>query len=122
MKKILVVDDEEEIRELIKGGLSKSNYAVLTAASGEEAINISKAEHPDLILLDIAMPGIDGYETCQRLKMDKETKDIAILFFTAKDLEPEGIIERYQELGASGYINKPSTFKDLLGKVKEVIG
>jgi len=68
------------------------------------------------------MPGIDGYETCQRLKMDKETKDIAILFLTAKDLEPEGIIERYQELGASGYINKPSTFKDLLGKVKEVIG
>ena len=54
--------------------------------------------------------------------MDKETKDIAILFLTAKDLEPEGIIERYQELGASGYINKPSTFKDLLGKVKEVIG
>lgn len=122
MKKILVVDDEKEITELIKNGLIKNNYAVLTAAGGEEAINISRTEHPDLILLDIAMPGIDGYETCSRIKNDKATRDIAILFLTSKDLEPKGMVERYQQLGASGYISKPSTFKDLLSKVKEIIG
>lgn len=121
MKKILVVDDEKEVRELIKAGLDKTKYATLTAANGEEALNICKKNKPDLILLDIAMPMMDGYQVCEKLKQDPQTKDIPVLFLTGKDLDPRGIIERYEDLGACGYIPKPSTLKDLLDKIAEIL-
>lgn len=122
MKKILIVDDEKEIRELIKEKLEQNKYAVMTVSSGEEALIIGKANQPDLILLDIAMPEMDGYATCEKLKQEAKTKDIPILFLTGKDLAPEGIIERCQDLGTLGYISKLSTLKELLEKVKEIIG
>lgn len=122
MKRVLIVDDEEEIRGLIKDKLEKNGYQVLTAANGEEALTISKINLPDLILLDIVMPRLDGYSTCTKLKEDSQTKNIPIVFLTGKDLTPEGIMERCKTLGASGYIPKPSTLKELLDKVKEVIG
>lgn len=122
MKKILIVDDEKEIKELIKERLEQNKYAVMTASNGEEALIIGKANQPDLILLDIAMPEMDGYATCEKLKQEAKTKDIPILFLTGKDLTPEGIIERCQNLGAYGYISKLSTLKELLEKVKEIIG
>ena len=122
MKKILIVDDEEEIRELIKKRLEQNKYTALTASNGAEALIISKTAKPDLILLDIAMPGMDGYETCEKLKQSKDTNDIPVLFLTAKDLEPGSIIERYKNLAAYGYIAKPSTFGELFEKIKEIIG
>jgi CheY-like chemotaxis protein len=67
------------------------------------------------------MPEMDGYQTCERLRQDKNTRDIPILFLTAKDLEPEGIKERYSNLEACGYLPKPSTFSELLEKIKEVM-
>jgi CheY-like chemotaxis protein len=121
MKKILVVDDEVEVRELIKAGLDKTEYATLVAASGADALGICKTDKPDLILLDIAMPVMDGYQVCEQLKQDPQTKDIPVLFLTGKDLDPRGIIERYQSLGACGYIPKPSTLKELLDKIQEVL-
>lgn len=121
MKKILVVDDEKEIRDLIKEKLTQDKYRVMTASSGTEALIICKTSRPDLILLDIAMPEIDGYETCAKLKQDPKTKDIPVLFLTGKDLEPEGIMERCKNLGVVGYISKLSTLKELLEKVREII-
>jgi len=122
VKKILIVDDEEEIREIIKKKLQQNNYEAMIAPGGKEALEICKTIKPDLVLLDIAMPGIDGYQTCEELKKGKETKDIPVLFLTAKDLDPRGVIERYTELGAIGYLPKPSSIKELLEKIKEIIG
>lgn len=122
MKKILIVDDEEEIREIVKKKLEQKQFEALTASGGEEALSICKARKPDLVLLDIAMPGLDGYQTCEKLKQDKDTRDIPVLFLTAKDLEPGSIVERYRGLGAVGYLPKPSTFDELLGKINEIIG
>ena len=122
MKKVLIVDDEEEIGELLKKKLEQNKYEAITASGGQEALDICKTNKPDLVLLDIAMPGMDGYETCEKLKQDKATRDIPVLFLTAKDLNPQAAIERYQSLGASGYLSKPSTIKELLDKIEEIIG
>ncbi len=121
MKKILVVDDENDVRELIKAGLDRTKYTTLTAASGAQALSICKTDKPDLILLDIAMPVMDGYQVCEKLKQDPQTKDIPVLFLTGKDLDPRGIIERYEDLGACGYVPKPSTLKYLLEKIGEIL-
>lgn len=122
MKKILIVDDEQDIRELLKKRLEQNKYSAITASGGEEALNISKAERPDLVLLDIAMPGLDGYQTCERLRKERVTKDIPVLFLTAKDLKPEGILGRYADLGNCAYLPKPAKFSELLAKIKEIIG
>jgi CheY-like chemotaxis protein len=122
MKKILIIDDEKEIRDLIAKKLAQYEYTTLTAGNGKEALSICKANPPDLILLDIAMPEMDGYEICAKLKKDPATQDIPVLLLTAKDLDPKGIIERYKNTGACGYISKPATFEELLTKIKEVIG
>jgi CheY-like chemotaxis protein len=121
MKKILVVDDEKGIRELIKDRLSQNKFEVILAQDAKEALSICKTNPPDLILLDIAMPEIDGYEVCRQLKQDKNTKDIPVIFLTGKDLEPEGILDHCRDLSAAGYISKLSTLKELLEKVKEAI-
>jgi CheY-like chemotaxis protein len=122
MKKILIVDDKEDIRELLRKKLEQNKYLVIATSSGQEALIASKINKPDLILLDIVMPGMDGYQTCAELKKDKATQDIPVLFLTAKDLEPEGMTQRYKDLGAYGYLPKPSTFNELLEKIKEIIG
>ena len=122
MKKILVVDDEADIRGLLKKKLEQNNYSVETAANGQEAVSISQRTQPDLVLLDIAMPVMDGYQTCQKLRETRSTKDIPVLFLTSKDLDPKSISEHYNDLGACGYLPKPSTVEELLSKVKEIIG
>ncbi|KPK98997.1 MAG: hypothetical protein AMJ95_01735 [Omnitrophica WOR_2 bacterium SM23_72] len=122
MKKILVVDDEEELREILKKRLKQKQYEVVTASTGKEAIRICQAQKVDLVLLDIAMPQMDGYQTCENLKQDKTTRDIPVLFLTAKELDPQGLTQRYSQLGACGYLPKPSTFLELLTKVEEIIG
>ncbi len=121
-KKILIVDDEKEIRDLLKDKLTKDKYTVKTAANGQEALAMCRINPPDLVLLDIAMREMDGYQTCEKLKEDPKTKDIPVLFLTGKDLEPKAIVERCKNLGAFGHISKLSTLKDLLEKIKEVIG
>lgn len=122
MKKILIVDDEEELREILKKKLEQNQYEVAAASTGEEAIRICRAQKVDLVLLDIAMPQMDGYQTCEKLKQDKTTRDIPVLFLTAKELDPQSLTQRYSQLDACGYLPKPSTFSELLKKIEEVIG
>ena len=121
MKKILIVDDEQDIRELLKKRLEQNKFIAITAADGQEVLDICKTNKPDLVLLDIAMPEMDGYETCEKLKQDKETSGIPVLFLTAKDLEPESVIQRCKDMGAYGYLPKTSTFQELLEKIKEIL-
>jgi len=121
MKKILIVDDEQDIRELLKKRLEQNKFIAITAADGREVLDICKTNKPDLILLDIAMPEMDGYETCEKLKQDKETSGIPVLFLTARDLEPEKVIQRCKEIGAYGYLPKSSAFQELLEKIKEIL-
>lgn len=121
MKRILIVDDEEDTLDFMQRGLSRENYKVVTASTGEEALAICKADHPDLVLLDIAMPQMDGYVTCERIKEDPRLKDTAVVFITAKELTTQGIMSRCQELGACGHIAKPFTMTELLEKIKEIL-
>jgi CheY-like chemotaxis protein len=89
---------------------------------GQEAIAICQTNHPDLVLLDIAMPEIDGYLTCENLKQDDKTKDIRVLFVTGKGLLPKGIDKHCQDLSTCGYISKPFQIDELLKKITDVLG
>lgn len=112
---ILAVDDTPENLVLLSG-LLKDRYKVKVSTSGEKALAIAKASAPDLILLDIMMPGMDGYETCRRLKEDKELEDVPVIFLTAKEeVEDEN---RGFEFGAVDYITKPISPPVLLSRVK----
>lgn len=121
MKKILIVDDQEEIRRLVDITLRVENYQILQAESGEEAIEIVKAEKPDLIIMDIMMPGgIDGLEATRILKNDPETKECLIIMLTAKGQSYE--MEEGLAAGADDYFAKPFSPLALLKKVAELIG
>lgn len=119
MKKILIVDDEEYIRELISATLSGSPYKLLTAQDGEEAIEVARRERPDLILLDIAMPKKDGYQVCKALKEDPETSDITIIMLTALGQKED--MEKGYKAGADNYFVKPFSPTALLKKVEEIL-
>ncbi len=121
MKKILIVDDQEEIRRLVDITLRVENYQILQAESGEEAIEIVKAEKPDLIIMDIMMPGgIDGLEATRILKNDPETKECLIIMLTAKGQSYER--EEGLAAGADDYFAKPFSPLVLIKKVEELIG
>ncbi|MCG8430719.1 MAG: response regulator [Candidatus Omnitrophica bacterium] len=122
MKKILVVDDELDIRELLAQGIKRAGYETEIAGDGEAALSLCERQQFDLILIDIAMPGMDGYETCRRLRKEEKTRTLPVIFLTGKELSPQGIQERFQELGASGYLQKPSSMSDVLAKIKDVLG
>jgi DNA-binding response OmpR family regulator len=120
MKKILIVDDQQEVRELVEVTLRGGPYQILQAASGEEALEVARREKPDLIILDIMMPGgMDGFETCQKLKDDAETRSCRVLFLTAKGQQVDQ--ERGLEMGAVGYFVKPFSPLELLARVEEVL-
>jgi len=121
MKKILIVDDRVEIRELVNVTLRVEDYQILEAKTGQEAIEITKAEKPDLIIMDIMMPGeIDGLEATKIIKNDPETKDCKIAILSAKGQKAE--IEKGYEAGAEDYFIKPFEPLDLITKVEEVLG
>lgn len=122
MKKILIVDDEKEVLDILEKKFRENNYFVTAVSRGQDAINTCKLEKPDLILLDIAMPDMDGYTIAATLREDKSLKDIPIVFVTGKELEHRGIQERVSGLGAYDYITKPCSFQDLLAKIKEIVG
>ena len=122
MKTILLVDDEQEIRDILKKKLEKSDYTVDTASSGEEALSMCKSLRPDLLLLDIAMPAMDGYAVAIELKKQEAYKNLPIIFLTAKELDPLAVNRRVGEIGAFGYLMKPCSFEDLLSKIKSAIG
>lgn len=119
MEKILVVDDDEPNRDLLKSLLA-SEYEVMVAENGEMAIEIASQQMPDLILLDIQMPGIDGYQTCQRLKDNQENENCPVIFVSAKNNEDE-ILKGY-EVGAVDYLVKPFKPKELRQKIANNLG
>lgn len=104
-KKILVVDDEAHVLKIVKARLEANDYEVLTAYDGLSGIDKAVKFKPDLILLDLMMPVMDGYEACQRLKTDPNTKDIPVIVFSATS-QPS-VIERVNQIGATDFIEKP---------------
>ncbi len=118
-EKILVVDDEESILDLIKYNLDKEGYQVTCVTSGEKALDKTKSLHPDLILLDLMLPGIDGLEVCKLIKNDAKTLAIPVVMLTAKG-EDADIITGL-ELGADDYITKPFSPKVLIARVRAVL-
>ena len=120
MKKILIVDDQIEVRELVEVTFRIGEYEILKAKNGEEALAIAKAEKPDLILMDIMMPGgIDGLEVTRRLKDDPSSKECKIIMLTAKGQETDK--EKGFKAGADDYFTKPFSPLELMQKVEEVL-
>lgn len=118
-KKILLIDDEEEMVEMVSADLAAAGYAMITALESLQGIEKAKAENPDVILLDIMMPEIDGYEICKKLKAMDETQNIPIIFFTAMgsaDLE-----EKIVDAGGADYIRKPFEYQELLHKIEKAL-
>jgi len=119
MARIMIVDDEPKIVELITDMLSPLEHQIMFAYSGEEALKKLEQETPDLILLDIMMPGIDGIEVCSKIKERSSTADIPVLMVTGKRDMESHLDAIYAE--ADGYIMKPFTMDDLLAKVKNAL-
>ena len=116
---ILLVDDEPDILEFVSYNLKKEGYKVLAASNGEDAVSISKKEKPELILLDVMMPGMDGIETCDQLRKIPELEDTLIAFLTARG-------EDYSQVagfdaGADDYITKPIKPKVLISRIKALL-
>jgi len=117
-KKILITDDEENIRLLVSNMLGK-DYVVLGASDGREAVDMARSQQPDLILMDILMPKMDGYTACNKIKKDPITRAIPVVMLTAVDHELN--VKLSQEMGANGYITKPFTPRDLLDAVDQFL-
>lgn len=117
--KILLIEDELDLVEVTKMRLEKSGYEVINALSGEEAFTFLQKDIPDLILLDLLLPGIRGEEICKKLKCDDRLKTIPVILFTASASDVEKLTK---EICADDYIMKPFEPEDLLSKVKKFIG
>ena len=118
-KEILIVDDEPSIVVPIQFLMEQQGYIVMVAENGESALDIIYKYKPDLILLDIMLPRIDGYEVCEIVRLDPRYRDIKIIFLTAKGREVE--IAKGLALGADAYITKPFSNTELVSKVKELL-
>jgi len=115
-KKILVVDDEVDLVKTLRFSLETEGYTVLASYNGEDALNQARKENPDLVLLDIMLPKLDGYKVCRLLKFDERYKHIPILMLSAKTQEKDKIIG--METGADEYITKPFDMDELIEKIK----
>ncbi len=116
---ILLVDDEEDILELLKYNLAKNGYRVTAVGTGEEAMALARSRPPDLVVLDLMLPGLDGLEVCKILKANEATKKVPIIMLTAKGEETD--IVTGLELGADDYITKPFSPRVLISRVRTVL-
>ncbi len=122
-KKILIADDEPHIRLLIEQTIEEledEGVEILTATNGEEALTMILSEFPDLVLLDVMMPGIDGFQVCERLRQDARASGAHVIFLTAKGQEYDRA--RGQQAGADAYITKPFDPDNLLETAREIVG
>ena len=117
--KILVVDDEKDITHIVKIALELEGFTALTASGGKEAIELAISENPNLILLDIMMPEMNGWDVFNNLKKNRKTENILVVMLTAKVLKED--LEKGKELGVSGYITKPFDPVELVEKVRTII-
>ncbi|MDD5513300.1 MAG: response regulator [Candidatus Omnitrophica bacterium] len=118
-EKILIVDDEKDIVKMLDYNLKKDGYRVISASDGEDALDLAGREHPDLIVLDLMLPGLDGLEVCKTLKKEGKTASIPIIMLTAKTQESDKVIGL--ELGADDYMTKPFSPRELLARIKAVL-
>ncbi len=116
---ILLVEDEQDIQELLKFHLEREHFSVITADTGEQALTIIQTRTPDLILLDLMLPGIDGIEVCRRLQGDPGLKETPIIMLTAKDSEADIIAGL--EMGAADYVTKPFSPRVLIARIHAVL-
>lgn len=119
MNSILIIDDEEDIREILSYNLKKEGYKVYTAKDGIEGLQLARSKTPDLIILDVMMPEMDGIEVCQELRSDSKTEDIRICFLTARG-EDYSQIAGF-EAGADDYVAKPIKPKVLISRIKALL-
>jgi DNA-binding response OmpR family regulator len=119
MKKILIVDDEPNILMSLEYIFKKNNFEVFIARDGQEAMDILKMQLPDLIILDVMMPMVDGFATLQQIKKDDRLKHCKVIFLSAKNKEKD--IEKGLSLGADLYVLKPFSVKKLVEQVNELI-
>jgi len=118
-KRILLVEDEPDLIKLTVFRLKKAGYEVIIATDGRHGLEMADKEKPDLILLDLGVPVIDGYDVCRRLKSDDKLKDIPVLIMTATS---ERIKDKVKEIGADGYVLKPFEPEDLFLAIKKFLG
>jgi two-component system phosphate regulon response regulator PhoB len=116
---ILIVDDEEDILELVRLALTREGYTVITAATGEQAIELAQARQPDLAILDLMLPGIDGFEVCRVLKNNPRTEQMPVIMLTARSEDSD--IVAGLELGADDYVTKPFNLRVLVARVRRVL-
>ncbi|WP_448594819.1 response regulator transcription factor [Thermoflexus hugenholtzii] len=119
MARILIAEDERDIRELIIFTLEFGGFQVLSATNGEEAVELARQHRPDLIILDVRMPKMTGYEACRLLKAQEETRSIPVVFLSAKGQEAE--IRQGMEAGADAYILKPFAPDELIQQVRAIL-
>jgi DNA-binding response OmpR family regulator len=117
--KILVVDDEPEAVELLEFNLKQAGYAVTTAGDGAEALKRARTQSPDMIVLDVMLPEMDGFEICKSLRLDSTTSKIPIIMLTAKAAEIDRVLGL--ELGADDYLTKPFSPRELLLRIKKIL-
>jgi DNA-binding response OmpR family regulator len=115
--KVLIVDDEDFFRSLVARGFEREGFAVLQADNGEDAIEVASTELPELILLDLVMPKLLGFEVCQMLRKDQRFAHTAIIIMSAKSYKPD--FDKAAELGADAYVIKPFEFSDLMTVARE---
>ena len=119
-KRILIIEDDKDIVEAVRYNLEKEKgFSVLPAYSGDEGLNLASQLKPNLIILDIGLPGLSGYEVCRMLRRDAETRDIPILMLTARVSESDKVLGL--ELGADDYITKPFGIRELIARVRSAI-
>ena len=118
-KSILVIDDEKDIQKLLQYNLEREGYLVLGAVTGEEGFEAAKTRKPDLVVLDIMLPGMDGIEVCKLLRNAPQTRQIPVLMLTAKNSEVDQVVGL--EVGAADYVSKPFSVKVLLARVKNLL-
>ena len=119
MKKILIVDDEPNIVMTLEYTFKKSNYEVFIARDGQEALDILKSNFPDVIILDIMMPMVDGFATLEQIRKDANLQHTKVMFLSAKNKESD--IEKGLALGADAYMTKPFSIKKVVEKVEELL-
>ena len=120
MAKILIAEDERDIRDLVAFTLRFAGHEVFAASNGEEAVEMAPRVNPDLVLMDVRMPRMTGYEACKVLKANPDLKDIPVVFLSAKGQETE--IQQGLEVGAEDYLLKPFAPDQLTNRVKAILG
>jgi two-component system alkaline phosphatase synthesis response regulator PhoP len=116
---VLVIDDEKDLLELVRYNLEKERFDVICTADGQSGLEIASKHRPDLIVLDLMMPGIDGLEVCRKLRADSRTNRIPVIMLTARATEADRVVGL--ELGADDYVTKPFSPRELVARVKAIL-